>query len=61
MSLHIEQRESEGIVIPDLKRPLRKAGGRLALLNLDRTHRKLFLSTKPAIAVERVTHPEMAC
>ena len=101
MSLHIEQRESEGIVILDLKGPLtlghgdlelrdrlpalhqsgkvniilnlkevtdidsiglgtlvfglarlRKAGGRLALLNLNRTHLKLFLLTKLAIAFE---------
>ena len=101
MSLHIEQRESEGIVILDLKGPLtlghgdlelrdrlpavlqsgkvniilnlkdvteidstclgtlvfgltrlRKVGGRLALLNLNREHLKLFLLTKLAIAFE---------
>jgi anti-sigma B factor antagonist len=101
MSLHIEQRESEGIVILDLKGPLtlghgdlelrdrlpalhqsgkvniilnlkevtdidstglgtlvfgltrlRKAGGRLALLNVNRTHLKLFLLTRLAIAFE---------
>src|SRR5208283_4203146 len=101
MSLHIEQRESEGIVILDLKGPLtlghgdlelrdrlpalhrsgqvniilnlkevtdidstglgtlvfglarlRKGGGRLALLNVNRTHLKLFLLTRLAIAFE---------
>jgi len=101
MSLHIEQRENEGIVILDLKGPLalghgdlelrdrlpalrqsgkvnivlnlkdvshidsagpgtlvfglarlRKAGGRLTLLNLDRSHLGLFLLTKLAIAFE---------
>jgi len=101
MSLHIEQRENEGIVILDLKGPLtlghgdlelrdrlaalhqsgkvnvllnlkevtgidstglgtlvfglarlRKAGGRLALLNLNPTHLKLFLLTRLAIALE---------
>jgi len=101
MSLHIEQRESEGIVILDLKGPLtlghgdlelrdrlpalhesgkvnivlnltdvteidstglgtlvfglarlRKAGGRLALANLNRSHLELFLLTKLAIAFE---------
>jgi anti-sigma B factor antagonist len=101
MSLHIEEREREGIVILDLKGPLtlghgdlelrdrlpalhqsgrvniilnlkevtdidstglgtlvfglarlRKAGGRLALLNLNRTHLKLFLLTRLAIAFE---------
>ncbi len=101
MSLHIEERESEGIVILDLKGPLtlghgdlelrdrlpalhqsgkvnivlnlkdvteidstglgtlvfglarlRKAGGGLALLNLNRAHLKLFLLTKLAIAFE---------
>jgi anti-sigma B factor antagonist len=101
MSLHIEERESEGIVILDLKGPLtlghgdlelgdrlsslhqagkvniilnlkhvseidstglgtlvfglarlRKAGGRLALANLNRSHLKLFLLTKLAIAFE---------
>ena len=101
MSLHIAQRESEGIVILDLKGPLtlgqedselrdrlaalcqsgkvniilnladvshidstglgtlvfalarlRKAGGKLALLHVNRTHLKLFLLTKLAIAFE---------
>ena len=101
MSLHIEQREVEGIVILDLKGPLtlghgdlelrdrlpslpqsgqvniilnledvseidstglgtlvfglarlRKAGGRLALVNLNRSHLELFLLTKLAIAFE---------
>jgi anti-sigma B factor antagonist len=101
MSLHIEQRESEGITILDLKGPLtlghgdlelrdrlpalhqagkvnivlnlkdvtdidstglgtlifglarlRKGGGRLALLNLNRSHLKLFLFTRLAIAFE---------
>jgi anti-sigma B factor antagonist len=101
MSLHIEQRESEGIVILDLSgsltlgqgdlelrdrlpalhqsgkvnivlnlkdvsaidstglgtlvfglATLRKAGGRLALLNLNRSHLGLFLLTKLAIAFE---------
>jgi anti-sigma B factor antagonist len=101
MSLHIEQREREGIVILDLKGPitlnhgdlelrdrlpavlqsgkvniilnlkevteidstclgtlvfgltrLRKVGGRLALLHLNREHLKLFLLTKLAIAFE---------
>jgi anti-sigma B factor antagonist len=101
MNLHIEQRESEGIVILDLKGPLtlghgdlelrdrlpalrqsgnvniilnlkevseidstglgtlvfglarlRKAGGRLALVNLNRSHLELFLLTKLAIAFE---------
>lgn len=101
MSLHIEERESEGIVILDLKGPLtlghgdlelrdrlpalhqsgkvkivlnlkdvteidstglgtlvfglarlRKAGGRLALANLNRSHLKLFLLTRLAIAFE---------
>jgi len=101
MSLHIEQRESEGIVILDLKGPLtlghgdlelrdrlpalhqsgkvnivlnlkdvtdidstglgtlvfglarlRKSGGRLALANLNRSHLKLFLLTRLAIAFE---------
>jgi len=100
-SLHIEQRESEGIVILDLKGPLtlghgdlelrdrlpalhqsgkvnivlnlkdvsdidstglgtlvfglaklRKAGGRLALANLNQSHLELFLLTKLAIAFE---------
>jgi len=101
MSLHIEQRENDGIVILDLKGPLtlghgdselrdrlpalhesgkvnivlnlkdvseidstglgtlvfglarlRKAGGRLALVNLNRSHLALFLLTKLAIAFE---------
>jgi anti-sigma B factor antagonist len=101
MSLHIEQRESEGIVILDMKGPLTlgegdlelrdrlaalheagkvniilnlrevteidstglgtlvfglarlgRAEGRLALLNLNRTHLKLFLLTKLALAFE---------
>jgi len=101
MSLHIEQRESEGIVILDLKGPLtlgegdselrdtlsafdqsgkvnivlnlkevshidstglgtlvfglaklRKAGGRLALVNVDKSHLELFLLTKLALAFE---------
>jgi|SRR5579871_66302 len=100
MSLHIEERENEGIMILDLKGPLtlghgdlelrdrlpalhqsgkvniilnlkdvsdidstglgtlvglarlRKAGGRLALVNLDRAHLELFLLTKLAIAFE---------
>jgi len=101
MSLHIEQRESEGIVILDLKGPLTlgdgdlalrdrlhalhqsgkvnivlnlkevshidstglgtlvfglarlgKAGGRLALLNINQSHLELFLLTKLAIAFE---------
>ena len=101
MSLHIEQRESEGIVILDLKGPLtlghgdlelrdrlpslhqagkvnivlnltdvteidssglgtlvfglarlRKAGGRLALANVNRSHLRLFLLTRLAIAFE---------
>ena len=101
MSLHIEQRESEGIVILDLKGPLslghgdlelrdrlpalhqsgkvnivlnlkevsdldstglgtlvfglarlRKAGGGLALVNLNRSHMELFVLTKLAIAFE---------
>jgi anti-sigma B factor antagonist len=101
MSLNIEQRESEGIVILDLKGPLtlghgdlelrdrlpalhqsgkvniilnlkevtdmdstglgtlvfglaklRKSTGSLALLNLNRTHLKLFLLTRLAIAFE---------
>ena len=101
MSLQIEEREKEGIVILDLKGSLtlgdgdlalrdrlaalhqsgkiniilnlkevtdidstglgtlvfglarlRKAGGRLALLNVNRTHLKLFLLTRLAIAFE---------
>jgi anti-sigma B factor antagonist len=101
VSLHIEQRESEGIVILDLKGPLtlghgdlelrdrlpslhqagkvnivlnlkdvsdidstglgtlvfglarlRKAGGRLALANVNRSHMELFVLTKLAIAFE---------
>jgi anti-sigma B factor antagonist len=101
MSLQIEQREIDGIVILDLKGPLtlghgdlelrdrlpalhqsgkvniilnlrqvseidstglgtlvfglarlRKAGGRLALVNLDRSHLELFLLTRLAIAFE---------
>jgi anti-sigma B factor antagonist len=101
MSLHIKQRESEGIVILDLKGPLtlghgdlelrdrlhalhqsakvnvvlnlnevshidstglgtlvfglarlRKAGGRLVLLNVNKSHLELFLLTKLAIAFE---------
>jgi anti-sigma B factor antagonist len=101
VSLHVEEREREGIVILDLKGPLtfgppdlelrgrlaalhqsgkvniilnlkevtgidstglgtlvfglarlRKAGGRLALLNVNRTHLKLFLLTRLAIAFE---------
>ncbi len=101
MSLHIEQREVEGIVILDLKGPLtlghgdlelrdrlpsvpqsgqvniilnlrdvseidstglgtlvfglarlRKGGGRLALVNLNRSHLRLFLLTRLAIAFE---------
>ena len=101
MSLHIEQRDSEGIVILDLKGPLtlghadlelrdrlhalhqsgkvdivlnlkdvshidstglgtlvfglarlRKAGGKLALLNVDKSHLELFLLTRLAIAFE---------
>ena len=101
MSLQVEEREKEGIVILDLKGPLtlghgdlelrdrlpalhqsgkvniilnlkevtdidstglgtlvfgltrlRKAGGRLALLNVNRTHLKLFLLTRLAIAFE---------
>jgi anti-sigma B factor antagonist len=101
MSLHIEQRENEGIVILDLDGPLtmghtdrdlrdrlsalhqagklnivlnlkemsdidstglgtlvfglaelRKAGGRLALANVNRSHLKLFLLTRLAIAFE---------
>jgi len=101
MSLHIEQREVEGIVILDLKGPLtlghgdlelrdrlpsvpqsgqvniilnlrdvseidstglgtlvfglarlRKAGGRLALVYLNRSHLRLFLLTRLAIAFE---------
>jgi anti-sigma B factor antagonist len=101
MSVHIEQREVEGIVILDLKGPLtlghgdlelrdrlpslpqsgqvniilnlenvseidstglgtlvfglarlRKAGGRLALVNLNRSHLELFLLTRLAIAFE---------
>jgi|SRR5581483_7532648 len=101
MSLQIEQRESEGVIILDLKGPLtlghgdlelrdrlpalhqsgkvnillnlkdvseidstglgtlvfglarlRKAGGRLALVNLNRSHLELFLLTKLAIAFE---------
>jgi anti-sigma B factor antagonist len=101
VSLHIEEREREGIVILDLKGPLtlghgdlelrdrlpalhesgkvnivlnlkdvteidstglgtlvfglarlRKAGGRLALANLNRSHLNLFLLTKLAIAFE---------
>ena len=101
MSLHIEQREHDGITVLDLKGPLtlghgdlelrdrlpalnqsgkvniilnlkevsdidstglgtlvfglarlRKSGGRLALLNLNRSHLKLFLLTKLAIAFE---------
>jgi anti-sigma B factor antagonist len=101
MSLEIEQRETEGIVILDLKGPitlghgdlelrdrlpslhqsglvnivlnlkevsdidstglgalvfglarLRKAGGRLALVNLNRSHVELFLLTRLAIAFE---------
>src|SRR6185437_10839492 len=101
MTLHIEERESEGIVILDLKGPLtlghrdlelrdrlpalhqsgkvniilnlkdvsdidstglgtlvfglarlRKTGGRLALVNLNRAHLELFLLTKLAIAFE---------
>jgi anti-sigma B factor antagonist len=101
MGLHIEQRESEGIIILDLKGPLtlghgdlelrdrlpalhqsgkvnivlnlkdvtdidstglgtlvfglarlRKAGGRLALVNLNRSHLGLFLLTKLAIVFE---------
>lgn len=101
MSLHIEQREREGIIILDLKGPLtlghgdlelrdrlpalhqygkvniilnledvteidstglgtlvfglarlRKAGGRLALVNLNRSHLELFLLTRLAIVFE---------
>ena len=101
MSLHIEERESEGIVILDLKGPLtlghgdlelrdrlpalqlsgkvniilnlkgvtgidstglgtlvfglarlRKSGGRLALVNLNKSHLELFLLTKLAIDFE---------
>jgi anti-sigma B factor antagonist len=101
MSLQIEQRENEGIVILDMKGPLTlgqgdlelrdrlaslhesgkvniildmkevsridstglgtlvfglarlcRAGGRLALLNLNRTHLKLFLLTRLALAFE---------
>jgi len=101
MSLHIEQREIDGITVLDLNGPLtlghgdlelrdrlpevhqsgkvniilnlkgvteidstglgtlvfglarlRKAGGRLALLNLNRSHLELFLLTKLAIAFE---------
>ena len=101
MSLEIEQRESEGVVILDLKGPLtfgdgdlavrdrlhalhqsgkvnivlnlkdvshidstglgtlvfglarlRKAGGGLALVNLNRSHLELFLLTKLALAFE---------
>ncbi|HYW46496.1 MAG TPA: STAS domain-containing protein [Bryobacteraceae bacterium] len=101
MSLHIEQRECEGIIILDLKGPLtlghgdvelrdrlpaldqsgkvnivlnledvseidstglgtlvvglarlRRSGGGLALLNLNRSHLKLFLLTRLAIAFE---------
>jgi anti-sigma B factor antagonist len=101
MSLHIEERDREGIVILDLKGQLtlghadtqlrdtlaalhesgkvniilnlqevteidstglgtlvfglarlRKAGGRLALLNVNRAHLKLFLLTRLAIAFE---------
>lgn len=101
MSLHIEQRERQGIVILDLKGPLtlghgdlelrdrlpslhqagkvnivlnlkdvseidstglgtlvfglarlRKAGGRLALVNLNRSHMELFLLTRLAMAFE---------
>ncbi len=101
MSLHIEEREREGIVILDLKGPLtlghgdlelrdrlpalhesgkvnivlnlkdvseidstglgtlvfglarlRKSGGGLALVNLNRSHLKLFLLTRLAIAFE---------
>jgi hypothetical protein len=68
MSLHIEQRESEGIIILGLKGPLtsghglgalvgglarlRKAGGRLAPENLNRPHAELFLPAKLAIALE---------
>lgn len=101
MSLHIEQREREGVVILDLKGPLtighadldlrdkaaalhesgkvniilnlqevtdidsvglgtlvfglarlRKAGGRLALLNVNRKHLKLFVLTRLALAFE---------
>lgn len=101
MSLHIEERESDGITILDLKGSLtlghgdlelrdrlsalhqsgqfnivlnlkavseidsiglgtlvfglarlRKAGGRLALVNLNRSHLELFLLTKLAIAFE---------
>jgi anti-sigma B factor antagonist len=98
MSLHIEQRESEGIVILDLQGPLtvgqdlrdrlcalhrsgkvdivlnlkdvtaidstglgtlvfglarlRKAGGRLALANVNKSHLELFLLTRLAIAFE---------
>ena len=101
MSLHIEQRDVEGIIILDLKGPLtlghgdlelrdrlpalhqsgqvniilnlrdvsdidstglgtlvfglarlRKAGGRLALVNLNRSHLELFLLTRLAIAFE---------
>ena len=101
MSLKIEQRETEGIMILDLKGPLtlghgdlelrdrlpgrnqsgrvniilnlqevtridstglgtlvfglarlRKSGGRLALVNLDRSHLELFLLTRLSIAFE---------
>lgn len=101
MSLQIEQRESQGVVILDLKGPLafgqgdselrdrlaalhqtgnvnivlnlkdvshidsaglgtlvfglarlRKAGGKLALVNLNRSHLELFLLTKLALAFE---------
>lgn len=77
MSLHIEQRESEGMVVLDLKGPLtlghgdleprdstgpgtlvfglarlRKAGGKRALVNLNRSHVELFLLTKLALAFE---------
>ena len=101
MSLHIEQRESEGIIILDLNGALtsghgdlelrdrltalhqagklnivlnlkdvshidstglgtlvfglarlQKAGGRLALVNVNRSHLKLFLLTKLALAFE---------
>src|SRR5487761_1956257 len=101
MSLEIEQRETEGVVILDLKGPLtmghgdgqlrdrvaalrqagkvnivlnfkdlsdidstglgtlvfglarlRKAGGRLALVNVDQSHMALFLLTKLAVTFE---------
>jgi anti-sigma B factor antagonist len=50
---HVSEIDSTGLgtLVFGLAR-LRKAGGRLALVNLDRSHLELFLLTKLAIAFE---------